>query len=103
MLWLNLDPAVLLGQVVELADFNAGDVFEPTLAIGIAADAVGHFAFLTRNPADLGNEFLPEFGDFPRGFLGKTPAKTGNEQEMPVLEAWLGRFDTCLLIHDSTP
>jgi len=49
LLRLNFDPAVLLGQVVELADFDTGDVLETTLAIRIAADAVGYFAFLTGN------------------------------------------------------
>ncbi|MNG33578.1 hypothetical protein D3C84_1198610 [compost metagenome] len=43
ILGLNLYPAVLFGQIVELADLDPGDIVKATLAVEIATDAVGHF------------------------------------------------------------
>ncbi|MNL41123.1 hypothetical protein D3C87_1635190 [compost metagenome] len=103
LLGLNFYPAVSFRQIVELADLDAGDVIEAALAVEIAADAVGHFAFLPWHFADVGNEFFPEFGNAFNGLLGKCSAKPCNQQEVSVLDAWLGHFDACLLIHDSTP
>ncbi|MNR48401.1 hypothetical protein D3C85_1676390 [compost metagenome] len=103
MLSLNLDPTVLVWQVVKLVDLDAGDVLESPFAIRIATDAVGYFAFLTGNPAHLGNEFLPECGNALGCILGKSATQPGNQQEMPVLKTGFGHFDACLLIHDSTP
>ncbi|MCY1250823.1 hypothetical protein D9M72_645010 [compost metagenome] len=74
LLRLNFYPAVGFGQVVELADLDPGDVIEAALAVEIAADAVGDFAFLTRNTAQMRNEFIPEFGNALRGLLGKSSA-----------------------------
>ena len=90
-------------QIVEFADLDTGDVIEAALAVEIAADAVGHFAFLARDLADVGNEFFPELGNALYGLLGKLSAKPCNQQEVSVFEAWFRHFDACLLIHGSTP
>jgi hypothetical protein len=55
----DLDPAVGIRQIIQLADLDACNVIKAALAVEIAADALGHFAFLPRNIADMGNEFFP--------------------------------------------
>ena len=47
------------GEVVEAGDLDAGDIFEISGPVAVAADAVGDVADLARDVAELGHKTLP--------------------------------------------
>ncbi|MOA26024.1 hypothetical protein D3C78_1467890 [compost metagenome] len=100
----HFDPLVdLLVEVIELTDFHPGDVIEAALAVEIAADTVGHFVLLPLDLSQVRQELFPQRRDVFGCVLGKSTAKTCNQQEVSMFEARFSHFDAFLLIHDSTP
>ena len=59
ILFLQLNPAIALRQVIKLADGNPGDIFEATVAIRITADTIGFFADLAGTIRYLWYELFP--------------------------------------------